>query len=77
MRTTISIDDDVLMAARDLAARHNKTVGEVISALARQGLRAGSTNGNVRNGAPLLPVRPGATPVTLELVNRLRDGFPG
>jgi hypothetical protein len=31
----------------------------------------------VRNGVPLLPVRPDATPVTLELVNGLRDGFPG
>jgi hypothetical protein len=77
MRTTITIDDDVLTAARDLAARHNKTIGEIISVLARQGLRAGFANGTVRNGVPLLPVRPGATPVTLQLVNPLRDGFPG
>ena len=35
MRTTLSIDDDVLAAAKGLAARQNKTVGEVVSALAR------------------------------------------
>ena len=33
MRTTLTIDDDVLAAAKGLAARQNKTVGEVISAL--------------------------------------------
>jgi hypothetical protein len=39
MRTTLAIDDDVLAAAKHLADRHSKTVGEVISALARQGLQ--------------------------------------
>ena len=36
MRTTLTIDDDVLAAAKGLAARQNRTVGEVISALSRQ-----------------------------------------
>jgi len=27
----------------------------------------------VRNGVPVLPARPGEQPVTLEIVNRLRD----
>jgi hypothetical protein len=39
MRTTLSIDDDVLAAAKGLAARQNNTVCEVVSALARQALR--------------------------------------
>lgn len=38
MRTTLAIDDDVLAAARHLAEREHKSVGDVISALARQGL---------------------------------------
>ena len=40
MRTTLAIDDDILVAAKHLAEREHKSVGEVISALARQGLVA-------------------------------------
>lgn len=74
MRTTLSIDDDVLAAAKGLAARQNKTVGEVVSALARQALRPTQTKRKrERNGIPLLAQTAGAPPVTLELVNQLRD----
>jgi hypothetical protein len=74
MRTTLAIDDDILAAAKHLAERDHKTLGEVISALARQGLARGARSPKAqRNGIPLLPARRGATPVTLELVNRLRD----
>ena len=38
MRTTLTIDDDVLEAARGLAERDRKTVGEVISELAREAM---------------------------------------
>jgi hypothetical protein len=76
MRTTLAIDDDILAAARYLAEREHKSVGEVISALARQGLeRASRTARTQRNGVPLLPRRGGAT-VTPELVNQLRDELP-
>jgi hypothetical protein len=77
MRTTLAIDDDILVAARHLAESERKSVGEVISALARQGLTR-STRGKrtVRNGVPLLTVRRAGTPVTLELVNQLRDEAP-
>ena len=78
MRTTLAIDDDVLAAAQHLARRQHKTLGELISALARKGLRAetsdtGATVLAVRNGIPLLPVQPGSGVATLELVNQLRD----
>ena len=76
MRTTLAIDDDVLAAAKGLAERDHKSLGEVISSLARKGLRPSEPAGNTRNGVPLLPVRPDAVPVTLELVNRLRDELP-
>ena len=74
MRTTLAIDDDVLAAAKHLAERERRSVGEVISTLARQGLNRGARSARtVRNGVPLLPTRKGATAVTLELVNQLRD----
>ena len=34
---TLDIDDDVLIAAEDIAARENRDVGEVVSDLIRQG----------------------------------------
>jgi hypothetical protein len=72
MRTTLAIDDDVLSAARHLAERERRSVGDIISTLARQGLaREARSARPVRNGVPLLPARGG--PVTLELVNQLRD----
>jgi hypothetical protein len=77
MRTTLAIDDDILAAAKHLAEREQKTLGEVISALARQGLARGSRSKRTeRNGVPLLPTRRGATPVTMEFVNQLRDELP-
>jgi hypothetical protein len=76
MRTTLAIDDDVLMAAKGLAAKEHKSVGEVISMLVRQALQPVTASGNVRNGVPLLPVRAGTTLVTPELVNQLRDELP-
>jgi len=77
MRTTPVIDDDVLAAARHLAERERRTIGEVISTLARQGLSRGSCAPRPeRNGIPLVQVRKNAQPVTLEGVNRLRDEQP-
>ena len=73
MRTTLAIDDDVLSAARHLAEREGKTVGELISQLARRGLERSSPRGTERNGIPLLPKSRNAQAVTLEQVNRLRD----
>jgi len=76
MRTTLTIDDDVLAAAKGLAARQHKSVGEVISALSRQALRPTAARRKARNGVPLLAVRAGAAPVTLEMVNQLRAELP-
>ena len=76
MRTTLAIDDDVLAAAKGLAARQRKSLGDTISALARQALRPTPSTHAMRNGIMLLPVRPDAMPVTMELVNQLRDELP-
>lgn len=72
MRTTVAIDDDVLEAVRGLASVEGKSIGEVLSALARRSLQP-ATAARSRNGIPLLRVRRGALPVTLEHVNKLRD----
>ena len=38
MRTTLDIDDDVLLAAKELAEAQRSTVGKVLSDLARKAL---------------------------------------
>ena len=76
MRTTLSIDDDVLAAAKELATTEQKTIGEVISSLVRKALNPRPTRRRTRNGIPLLPVRPGARPVTSELVRTLYEELP-
>jgi hypothetical protein len=77
MRTTLAIDDDVLAAAKHLAEREQKTIGEVISSLARQALApSGRESPTERNGIPLLASKGSSSPVTLELVNQLRDEQP-
>jgi hypothetical protein len=39
VRTTLQIDDDVLLAARVVARHERKSIGTVISELARKGLK--------------------------------------
>lgn len=75
MRTTLAIDDDVLNAARAIAVHQDRTLGEVVSDLARQALHRRPTAVRFRDGVPLLPDRPGPM-VTLEDVNALRDELP-
>lgn len=73
MRTTLDLDEDVLLAAKELAGLEKKTAGQVISELARRGLRQRRGGHAMRNGVPLLPTQPEQRPVTLAVVNRLRD----
>lgn len=76
MRTTLAIDDDILAAAKEIAATEGKSVGEVISELARNALRPTTVGLKSRNGLPLLPVRAGAPRVTSELVRQLQEELP-
>jgi hypothetical protein len=59
MRTTLDIDEDVLMAVRELAQQRRTSLGRVVSDLARQGLVRGRET-RERNGIVLFPVDPGA-----------------
>jgi hypothetical protein len=73
MRTTLDIDDDVLQAAKELAAVYGKTAGQVVSELARRALAPAAAH-RLRNGVPVLPHRPAGRPhPTMRLVNELRD----
>lgn len=72
MRITLSIEGDVLAAAKVLARAQRLTVGAVISDLARRSLELGV--GASRNGVPLLPIQ--RARVTLADVNSLRDELP-
>lgn len=73
MRTTLSIDDDVLEAAKARARREGRTAGQVLSDLARESLTrpAPPREREMRNGLPVLLSRGGQ--VTTDLVDRLRD----
>ncbi|HSV47072.1 MAG TPA: CopG family transcriptional regulator [Ramlibacter sp.] len=76
MRTTLDIDDDVLLAAKERAARERKSVGAVVSALARESLRrlpAATTRSTARRGGrfAVLPQRDEV--ITLEHVRGLQD----
>ena len=74
MRTTLEIDDDVLMAAKELAAAEGSTTGKVLSELARKGLIASRKPAARRNGVPLLPPREGTGLVTSATVKALLEG---
>lgn len=75
MRTTLKIDDDILEAAKTLARHQKRSVGEVISGLARRSLEP-NCQFATKNGIPQLPKRGKGHPVTLEIVNKLRDEIP-
>jgi len=73
MRTALAIDADILAAAKELALAERKSVGEIISALARHALRPAETGRKTRNGVPLLAIHTDTPRVTLELVQQLRE----
>jgi hypothetical protein len=75
MRSTVDIDEDILMAVKEIARQRGATLGKVLSELARQSLTRQAPTGT-RYGLPLLPVQPKVGVVRPGLVNRLRDETP-
>lgn len=71
MRTTLDLDDDVVAAARELAAGQRRSLGSVISELARRGLTPArvETDGDL----PVIRVPAGTPPITPEMVRRALD----
>ena len=73
MRTTIDLDEDILRAAKDIAAEGEQSLGRVLSELARRGLEPRKRTLTMRDGIPTLPRRPGAKPVTSQMVKDLLE----
>lgn len=76
MRTTLALADDVILAAKAIAEMENRTMGDVISDLARRSLQRPEAAALTRNGIPLLPRSTAGALVTLAIVNELRDEMP-
>ncbi len=77
MRTTLDIDDDILSAAKELARAEGKTIGRVLSDLARQALTTPTVTGMAERGPeplsdwPTFPRRGGI--VTSEMVRKIQE----
>ncbi|WP_086647837.1 antitoxin [Mycobacterium tuberculosis] len=71
MRTTLDLDDDVIAAARELASSQRRSLGSVISELARRGLMLGRVEAD--DGLPVIRVPAGTPPITPEMVRRALD----
>jgi hypothetical protein len=71
VRTTLELDDDVVAAARELAASQRRSLGSVISELARRGLTPGQVE--VSGGMPVIRVPAGSPPITAAMVRRALD----
>jgi len=74
MRTTLEIDDDVMLAAREMARLKNQGIGRTISDLARRGLMPDASPAReLQFGVPVWTHGPGAVAVTCEMVRNLAD----
>lgn len=76
MRTTLDLDDDVLFFAKDLARRQKRSAGEVISELARIGLRQALEASGATATEEFLgfePIAPNGRHASNDDVNRLRS----
>ena len=73
MRTTVTIDDDVLAVARALAEQNGSSLGGALSELARRGFRSASI---VDKDGTTFPVSADAEPIISEDVYRSLDNWP-
>jgi hypothetical protein len=71
MRTTLDLDEDVVAAARELASVERRSLGSVISELARRGLTPAQAA--VEGDLPVVRVPVGSPAITPEMVRRALD----
>jgi hypothetical protein len=71
VRTTLEIDDDIVAAAKELAAAERRSLGAVISELARRGLTPARVE--ALGGLPVIRVPAGTPAITAEMVRRALD----
>jgi hypothetical protein len=72
VRTTLDLDEDLILVARQLAEQRHSTMGQIVSSLMREALKPRETP-LMRNGVPLFKTVADAPKPSLALVNRLRD----
>lgn len=75
MRTTLDIDEDVLLAVKEISKRKKKSAGEILSELARFALTNQSSHVGdtvTTYGFPVIPKKSDAI-VTVEHINRLTE----
>ena len=75
MRTTVTIDDDVLAVARALAERKGSSLGSALSELARRGFRTELPHDDDGDGTTF-PAPADAEPITSEDVYRSLGDWP-
>lgn len=73
MRTTLEIEDDVLEVAKDMAKHRSLSLGKVVSLLMRKSIAPAQSETTIRNGVRVIARSQDALPVTLDVVNQLRD----
>ncbi|MCE3274993.1 MAG: hypothetical protein K0R13_848 [Propionibacteriaceae bacterium] len=71
MRTTLDLDEDILAAARELAAEQHRSLGWMISELARRGLTPARIE--AEGDLPVIRVPAGTPAITPEMVRRELD----
>ena len=72
MRTTLSLDDDVLREVKAYAESRDIAMGKAVSELVRRGLHA-PLQTRVVNGFYVVELPPGSPPVSAEDVEKLQD----
>jgi hypothetical protein len=75
MRTTLDIDDDVLLAVKELSRRKKKSSGEILSELARKALTTSTSHVSesvTPYGFPLIPRKSDAI-VTVDHIRQLQE----
>ena len=76
MRTTLNVADDVLIVVRERARRERRSVGDVLSDLARQALTTRRREWPESTFHGFSPIPPRGQPVTTALIDELREDGP-
>ncbi len=71
VRTTLNLDDDLVAAARELAASQRRSLGSVVSELARRGLTPARVE--AVGHLPVIRVPAGTPAITPQMVRRAVD----
>lgn len=71
MRTTLDLDEDILEAAREIARSRRRSIGAIVSELARAGLRPADVE--MIEGLPVIRARSGSIVITSEMIARALD----